>query len=236
MLDLQIRAFLCTNPAIQTIGFSLPGVAPVTARGFHLLASCFMTNAEALGPRQAVARRRIEVRTRPELVSRSAVAEYLAFEERRNGHLVVASDTMLLHGPHVFSHQVDAAILFHECVHALQDASGPRRVRAIDDEAAAHLAEAWFHLEHGNDAATPPRGTNADQAALYSMLTPIFPIAQAARARWRQGQRPAPVTTAERDALRQIMIGFGVGRLATYRNDGIRRGGRSHRIVSGAWN
>jgi len=235
MLDTSIRMFLSSNQAIAGASFSMTGVAPVTPAGFRLLSTCFMTNADATT--SGARRRRIEVRTRPQLMSHSSVAEYIANEQRNSaGGLILASDTMLLRGQNVLDHQVGAAVVFHECVYALQDASGPRRVAEVDDEGAAHLAEAWFHLEHGNSPTNLPEGMNGDQASVFADLTSVFAIAGPIRARRQQPNQPVPVTQAERTALRQFVVSQGYRRRGVYQNSGIRRGGRAHRIRDGAWN
>ncbi|MEZ5428047.1 MAG: hypothetical protein R2747_17375 [Pyrinomonadaceae bacterium] len=127
-LDMQIIQLLLGN-TVRQINFSLRGLL-VTGRGFEELSFCFSDTP---------IRHRIRILVRPELISRTADAEYHS-----------DTDKLLFRTPAVLQTYVGRATVVHECTHALLDLRS-RASSVRSEESAAFIAEAWYLLNCGYD-------------------------------------------------------------------------------------
>ena len=225
MLDEQVNRFLLINPVVQVISFKMRGVSDVTPHKFSLLSRCFVSQAQIDGGQSA--RQRIRVSVNPTHVPSNAYAMYMP--STLDG---IRGDTLYFRTANMFDTSFKRAIVYHELIHALHDASGAG-VSQRDGESASWLGEAWFHLECGHDASNPPSNLSTEELEMYQGLTAVFPIASNVRDRFAQsgGTEPAEVSQAERTELRTIMGTLGYERRGRFDMNGV----RNHILGRGPW-
>mgnify|MGYP001795656921 FL=1 len=226
-MDLEVRNFLESDPAVQRVSFTMGGTSGVTGAGFRTLADCFSETPIA---------RRIRVTTNPAYVTPHAEAEYSPWSSRRQNGQSTFRDTIAVRSPQVISDPARRQPLLHELTHALFDAHGvPISIR--DEESAAYLA--GYHIAMHSGTATradaPAPGDTERTVRRKSAHQEFHDVALAVFRRAPQGQL-ATVTREERSRLRMAcgVIGYRMRWRSggqTYSADGI--GG--YVLRNGAW-